>query len=114
VVSLAAFCAVVWFFLAAPLAFAGYDPVTFSYALSGSNLTLRFDIIPTLQYYYILDEGTNLMDFTPQEMAYGGGTNIWGFTVTTTINQAMFWRVRQVSAADPLDTDGDGWTTSLN
>jgi len=89
---------------------AGADdtPVSFSFSLEGSALTLDFGLVPDLRYYYILDSGPTLAGFTPQKAVYGGGPHIWHFSIATTVGPAMFWRVRQVPVTAPLDLDGDG------
>jgi hypothetical protein len=80
----------------------------FSYTLAGINLNVHFHLSPALTNYYILDIGTNLTQFSPVLMCYGGGSNVWAQTALTTQNHPSFWRVRRVPTNDPLDTDGDG------
>lgn len=76
--------------------------------LTNSSLNVRFDLTPDLGGYYILDESTNLLQFTPRTMLYGGGSNAWSFTVSLADKPQTFWRARRISASTPLDIDGDG------
>jgi len=78
------------------------------YSLSDTNITLYFDLTPDTANYYILDAATNLTDFTPQIMAYGGGAGTWSASLSTVQVPKMLWRVRRLPTATALDTDGDG------
>jgi hypothetical protein len=80
----------------------------FTYSLSGIDLNVHFHLTPDLTNYYILDIGTNLIQFTPILMYYGGGSNAWAQSAMTTQNQPTFWRVRRIPISTALDTDGDG------
>lgn len=95
-------------FLLAETALAGTDFITFHQNVSEGQLRVRFDLAPDLDSYYILDESTNLTQFTPRAMLYGGGTNAWNFTITLGDKPQTFWRARRVPASTPLDVDGDG------
>src|ERR1039458_6726506 len=87
---------------------AANDFLTFHPSISGGNLNVRFDLTPDIGGYYILDESTNLTQFHPRIMLFGGGTNAWSFSVSVASKPATFWRARRISASTPLDTDGDG------
>ena len=95
-------------FLLAGTAQAGGDFIAFHQNVSEGQLRVRFDLAPDLDSYYILDESTNLTQFTPRTMLYGGGTNAWSFTITLGDKPQTFWRARRVPASTPLDVDGDG------
>jgi len=80
----------------------------FHYSLTETDLTVHFDLTPDLTNYYILDAATDLTNFSPVVMAYGGGPAMWSATVSMVQVPKMLWRVRRVSAAFPFDTDRDG------
>src|SRR5688572_32665081 len=57
--------------------------LSFSYETNVTGLHLSFSLAPDSANYYILDEGTNLIQFRSVDMSFGGGSNAWNFDVIT-------------------------------
>lgn len=89
-------------------AFASALPVLFEFKPVPGGLELSFTLQPDNKNYYILDQSTDLTDFSPMDTSFGGGTDAWAFTVPTAASETMFWRVRRVPVTAALDLDGDG------